>query len=167
MRGLIRTISVVAALVIVPIAFGALFAVMSGWRVHNVVTNSMEPTLAVGSIVITKPVSASSVAKGDIISFTTPAGTSVIHRVVDVAENDRGPVFVTRGDANDGNDHDTVDALRLRGRLVSTIPSGGGALPLLFGPTARVLYVLVPLALLALQSLVARRPTRQRLWIGT
>jgi len=84
---------------------------------------SMNPTLVVGDIVITRQVGPDEIEPGDIIRFR--AGNSyIIHRVVEVERGARGTYFVTQGDANNVQDS-PFPADALEGKVVATIPKIG------------------------------------------
>ena len=102
-----------------------------GYDVYNVVSGSMEPTVPIGSIIYVKEIEPSEIESGDIIAFR--GGDSVImHRVVTnkVVEGS----FVTKGDANDGEDMNDVPYDHLVGIVVRHIPILGQLL-ILFGST--------------------------------
>lgn len=102
-----------------------------GYDVYNVVSGSMEPTIPVGSIIYVKEIDPAEIETGDIIAFHS--GDSVImHRVTEnkVVEGS----FVTKGDANNGEDMNDVPYEDLIGIVVRHIPILGQLL-ILFGST--------------------------------
>jgi signal peptidase I len=102
-----------------------------GYDVYNVVSGSMEPTVPIGSIIYVKEIDPSEIESGDIIAFR--GGDSIImHRVVTnkVVEG----TFVTKGDANEGEDMNDVPYDHLVGIVVRHIPILGQLLTL-FGST--------------------------------
>lgn len=102
-----------------------------GYEVYNVVSGSMEPTIPIGSIIYVKEIEPAEINSGDIIAFR--GGDSVImHRVVTnkVVEG----TFVTKGDANEGEDMNDVPYDNLVGIVVRHIPILGQLL-ILFGST--------------------------------
>ena len=99
--GALLGVAVAAAVAVVPALTGA--------HALTVLTGSMEPTLPVGSVVVSRPVPADRIVAGDIITFTdrdpeSPATRVVTHRVVDVRASPTGPTFGTKGDANNVGD---------------------------------------------------------------
>ncbi len=100
----------------VPTIFGmySLFVVESG---------SMEPTLTVGSVILSrKPQHADALATGDIVTFRTGSGYVVTHRIVEVIGGE--PVkYRTKGD-NPVNspDEELLDPERVIGIFVVKIP---------------------------------------------
>lgn len=78
---------------------------IGGFIMFRVVTGSMEPTIPVGALLMTRQVDISSVQMDDIICFRTQEaaiwGKIVTHRVVGVGTGLRGGVLLqTKGDAN-------------------------------------------------------------------
>ncbi|HEX2295989.1 MAG TPA: signal peptidase I [Actinomycetota bacterium] len=72
------------------------------YRTFTVLSGSMEPTIPTGSMIFDREVAAADLARGDVVTFHPPGQPEklVSHRIVRVDETKRGPVLVTRGDAN-------------------------------------------------------------------
>ncbi len=124
-----------------------------GYRPLIVLSGSMEPAMPVGSAVLTKRVSPTSVGVGDIITFAQvrSAGTTrlfVTHRVVRVIEDEGQLSFVTKGDANNTNDQTAVSGDRLIGRVVLVMPLVGHLTEFVRSPIGLILMVLLPGAIL-------------------
>jgi signal peptidase len=80
---------------------------LSGHRMTTVLTGSMAPQLAPGTLVVTERVSASDVRTGDVVVFPRPGheGETVIHRVVSITPTGDGALQAhTKGDANTAED---------------------------------------------------------------
>ncbi len=78
---------------------------IGGFIMFRVVTGSMEPTIPVGTLLISRQVDIGAVAANDIICFHTENaqiyGSVVTHRVVDILTGADGSVLLkTKGDAN-------------------------------------------------------------------
>lgn len=85
------------------VAFAAVMIV--GLKPAVVISGSMEPTLPVGSLILTKATAAAEVETGDIVTVPRDDGGLVTHRVVAIDHPDDGPSALTlRGDANESND---------------------------------------------------------------
>ncbi|MGN1411901.1 MAG: signal peptidase I [Oscillospiraceae bacterium] len=101
-----------------------------GYRYYTVLTNSMEPTLSTGDIVIVKLANAVDINVGDVITFN-PSNESdayLTHRVVEKVSNyqDTGVTcFKTQGDANDTEDGFLIDSSRVVGTVCFSIPKLG------------------------------------------
>ena len=142
--GLIAALALVlaVALGIVPMFFGL--------RTFVVVSGSMEPTIATGSIAIARPVPSQNLQIGDVIAFSPSSAASlpIIHRIVKIEERHGVRYFTTRGDANSAAD--TPLALPPTGLLVvRAIPWVGYAVYYAAQPAGTIVLVWTPLLLLA------------------
>jgi signal peptidase len=102
--------------------------------VMAVVSNSMDPTLKKGDLVVIKGVSPEEIVVGDVIVYHNPfQGVAVVHRVIDIRSDEDGLVFYTKGDNNRTNRLSDQDAgiappIRehwIKGKVVVTIPKLG------------------------------------------
>lgn len=96
---------------------------IGGFMLFRVVTGSMEPTIPVGSLMVTRAVDIGSIQLGDIVCFRTEAsdiwGKIVTHRVVGIYESNLGtPLLETKGDANLVADGYFVDGFSFVGKVV-------------------------------------------------
>ncbi|WP_082682130.1 signal peptidase I [Haloferax profundi] len=121
---------------------------------YTVVSGSMEPTIHVGDIVFVTDTPASTIEKGDIITFDRDRSDDIrtTHRVVDVVERDDGLFFRTKGDANEDPDTALVPASALVGVVSVSVPYVGYVL--VFGATdvGIVAFVVIPAVLLVLSE---------------
>ena len=95
-----------------------------------VVTNSMDPTISAGDMVIVRRTDPALVTEGDVISFYNPQNIEkkgvITHRVIGIAEQADGTrVFTTKGDANNTPDPIAVPEDRLVGVYRESIPCLG------------------------------------------
>ena len=97
-----------------------------GVQPHLVSGVSMEPTLVVGDIAMTRGVDAQDVKQGDIIIYDTPGGARVLHRVIDVYSEGGKTVFITQGDNNNAPDPPVI-ADQVQGEVVLVVPKVGWA----------------------------------------
>jgi signal peptidase len=116
-----------AILVTVIMSVGFVMAAAQyGWEFDAVLSGSMEPVLAVGGLVVIKPVDASQVETGDIISFKVPGfDTPICHRVIAIQQVDGGRLFQTKGDANEEPDINPVPGEAVTGKEVFYLPYVG------------------------------------------
>jgi signal peptidase I len=129
---------------------------LAGWRTHVMTTASMGTAAPVGTLVISQPAAARTVAVGQIIVFHPPnqPDTTFVHRVTHVTHTPSGPLFGTRGDINGSVDPWTLNGQDLVGRAVLRIPVAGYLLEMLPGGLAAgCLIVLITLQI---------RPSRRR-----
>lgn len=127
------------------------------YRTLTVLSASMRPTFAPGSVVITRPTPVTDLVVGDVITYRIPVEDHrvVTHRIVEIVEivggGDR-PVVRTQGDANNAPDpwltrfEDDV-----AWRTVASVPSLGYAINALREPVVgRGLVLVVPVLLCGL-----------------
>ena len=97
-----------------------------GWEFDAVLSGSMVPVFKVGGLIVVKPVVASNVEVGDVISFKWPGiDTPVCHRVIEKSEIDGSFFFLTKGDANEEPDAQLVSAQDVTGKVVLHLPYVG------------------------------------------
>lgn len=161
-------LGVVVVAFVLAAAAVAFVPAVTGARPLTVLTGSMEPTLPVGSVVVVRPTPPEAVRPGDVITYTdrdaeTGATRTVTHRVVEVRADAAGPVFVTKGDANDAVDiRDTV-AADVIGVQWYAVPHVGYVREFATSPSGLLTLAGIGLALLAGHLLVPRtRPVRDR-----
>ncbi len=117
------------------------------WAV--VISGSMEPTVGLDDLVISRRQESYSV--GDIITFTSGSSLTT-HRIV--GESDSG--FVTRGDANNTEDREPVKSEQIVGRVICTIPRVGLIISYLRSPIGMAAVVLIGLLLLQIPYYAAK-----------
>lgn len=95
-----------------------------GYSVMNIISGSMEDEIPKGSYILIKKQDAEEVERGDIICFYSSDpliyGMPNTHRVVDIIEGEQIE-FVTRGDANLGEDKVTAKGENLIGVYVKRL----------------------------------------------
>lgn len=86
-------------------------------------TNSMDPLLDIGSHgVEIKPDSPEQIMIGDIIAYERDDFDGVVvHRVVDIGQDDEGHYFITKGDNNNVSDGIKIRFNQIKGVLVAVI----------------------------------------------
>lgn len=120
---------------------------VGGATPYTVLTGSMAPTYAPGTLVVVRPVDVADVAVGDVITYQLRSGdpTVVTHRVVGVGSalgtGERS--LRTQGDANAVADPEPVREVQVRGEVWYAIPHLGRLSNLLSGSTRDTLTVLV------------------------
>lgn len=86
-------------------------------------TNSMDPVIDIGANSIEiRPPSKESLKVGDIISYSSEyIDGLVIHRIVDIKEDQKGTYFITRGDNNNVNDPQRVRFDQIKGVVIGIL----------------------------------------------
>lgn len=105
-----KVLSIVGDVSLVVALLAILFAVVVmpqlGWRVNNVLTGSMVPTLRPGDLFLCVEADIEEVKVGDIIAFYAPdtGRTPVVHRAVEINYRGNEIEITTKGDAIDEPD---------------------------------------------------------------
>ncbi len=104
----------------------------SKYNAYVVLTGSMEPTIMVNDVVITKKRNKEEIKKDDIITFISSdprfAGTIITHRVIEdpiIDESTKNYKFKTKGDNNNVADEVLVNYNNVIGNVIVDIPKLG------------------------------------------
>jgi signal peptidase I len=143
--------SALALLAVVAVLVG------TGHRVMIDMSDSMQPAIAAGDVLVTEAIAARDARPGDIITFDDPQreGRTVTHRVVSVRERGETLAFHTKGDANGKGERWTIAADGTAGHVQVVIPKIGYVLNWFRQPLAR--FVFLTLASILLAGLVLAR----------
>jgi signal peptidase len=130
--------------------------VLAGVRPLVVRSGSMEPTYAVGDVVLVASEQAGDVEVGQVVTrYDAPeAFDSLTHRVQDVSRSGDAVQVTTRGDANQTSERWTVPAEQQVGVVVAALPAVG--LPLTAVRSSSGWAVLVGVAVLAVIAILFR-----------
>lgn len=120
-----------------------------GWSTAIVISGSMSGSIEVNDMVIIH--AQDSYAVGDVVTFKSGKNL-VTHRII--SEEDGG--FVTKGDANNSRDIDTLDPDLIVGRVVGVIPGIGKAIEYMRTPLGLMCMVFVGFALYYVPTLFER-----------
>jgi len=117
------TSSAILAILIIAALFTALPKVF-GLKIYTVMSSSMEKRLSPGDLIYVAPTDGDKIKKDDIISFVLNKDLTVVtHRVV-VADR-ANKQFITKGDANKGNDAAPVIYGNVLGVVKFSVPKLG------------------------------------------
>jgi len=135
---------------------------LTGGTWLNVLTGSMGTTIPAGSLVLVEPVDPAAIHPGDVITWQVrpDEATYITHRVVRVQNGTGSLSFVTKGDANPGDDVQPVPAGAVRGRVTMHVPVLGKVRGTLHGASG--IELLAVGAGLALLVAGRRRTLRKR-----
>ena len=125
---------------------------MLGYSSYVIYSGSMEPTVKVGSLLVSRPVDVNDLRVGDVITYPSPGNhTTLTHRIVDMRQEDGEWVFQTKGDASPGPDPQEVILHGQATKMAFDIPYLGyvvdfaksiqGVLLLLVVPAAGLLLI--------------------------
>jgi len=134
---------------------------LMGYTIYNVVSGSMEPEIPVGSVIYVRYVPPETIEEGEVIAFES-AGGVIVHRVVrnQMVEGK----FTTKGDANAGEDLNTVSYGAVIGRVAAHFPMLGGWMELLTSSVVKF-YVILFAACGAMLNLLGSRIRERRAYL--
>lgn len=160
-----KALSAVATVLLLAVMAVALpFSVpkLFGYQIYNVLTQSMEPAMPVGSVIYVKRCDPQALRQGEIITYRLSEATGLVetHRVV---ENDtQAKQLITKGDANALPDVDPVSYERVVGKVVVCIPVLGTVSEMLHsGPGVTACVAIFALAII-LWTLADKTKKRER-----
>ncbi len=133
---------------------------VGGYLPMIVLTDSMNPEIESGDLIICHTIDAGSVKENDIIAFFDPAGdgTSIVtHRVIEIVNEDGRLFFRTKGDNNNTEDKDLVPAENLVGIYKMCIAGAGNIAMFMQTKTGLVVCVIIPIILLVGYDIIRRR----------
>lgn len=114
--------SLLAALVliVVPAATGS--------QTYAVLTSSMAPNYAPGTLIVVRPQDFASLRVGDVVTYQVESGKPgvITHRITGFSADQQGNrLLVTKGDNNDATDPEPVREVQVRGKLFYAVPYAG------------------------------------------
>ena len=128
-------------LIIISSINGKDFSIL-GYKAYIVNTNSMEPTIEVGDIVIIKKVKAEKLNQGDVITFTHE-GEVITHRITKIETEEKSTQYITKGDNNNTEDTLKIKYEDIIGKEILTIPQLGKAMQLLDSKIILLIIILI------------------------
>ncbi|MDR1559498.1 MAG: signal peptidase I [Clostridiales bacterium] len=125
------------------------------FRLFNVITASMEPTINAGSVIVTMEPKEYELKRGDIVTFvlTEESESLVTHRITQVGP-EQG-VYTTRGDANRVDDP-PIHFENIIGKHVFTIPLLGIVMSSLSSPISAVWLISIVMLFILLFWIVKK-----------
>lgn len=131
-------------------------AYIFGWRALTVMSGSMEPAVATGDVVVSRPMPAAEALAGQVITFSYPEGEGKLltHRVKTVSVRNGTARFVTQGDANSGVERWSIPADDSIGVVEHQVPKIG-YLAVGAGSWPGTLALLIPLIVIAALELLS------------
>lgn len=113
--------------------------------------------IEVGDLIFVKPVKADTLQTGDVIAFKE-GGIVVTHRIVRVETAEDGTLqFVTKGDANNVEDSQSVSETNLVGKYAGRIPQLGNVALFAQKPVGMAVFIAVPVLCFVLYDSSVRR----------
>ncbi len=123
-----------------------------GYKLLNVLSGSMEPTIHTGDAIIVRPLAeGEEIREGDVITFHAKEKKDMLitHRVVGIVSvNGEPKAYVTKGDANDAKDLSAVARDQVVGIYEWRLPYFGYLSAFLHKPTGIIVCVIFPALLI-------------------
>jgi signal peptidase I len=113
-----------------------------GYQTYVVRSESMEPSISRGDVLVTDPIAASKAKVGDVVTFDDPeSGDLITHRVRSITPAGDQLRFVTKGDANEAFEGWQVSADASIPRLSYKVPKLGYATLTAEDPERRLVLI--------------------------
>lgn len=124
LRRLYRFIKILAKAAVLAGAAAMLLPRVFGVKPYVVLSGSMEPYIAAGSVVyIDENKDAAALSAGDVIAYHTDGGIRIVHRIMSKDVKER--YMITKGDKNDAEDLYPVLFENIDGMALFSIPAVG------------------------------------------
>ena len=133
---------------------------VGGWLPLIVLTDSMQPEIDGGDLIICHTIEAEEIKTGDVIAFFDPAGngTSIVtHRVIEIVEENGELSFRTKGDNNNAEDKLLVSENNLVAIYKTRIAGAGNVAMFMQSPTGLIVCVVLPIVMLVGYDLIRRK----------
>lgn len=154
LKNVFNALSTLLFIIVLISAFAAVLPVYSGTgRFLTVLSGSMSPEISAGDMVAVKKVNPQDIREGDIISYRR-GREYVTHRVVGIASENSRISFMTKGDANDDKDAETIASENLVGKVVFTVPKAGYMVQYVRSPPGFVIFIIIPAALIIMRHII-------------
>lgn len=101
-----------------------------GYKSYIIKTDSMEPTINAGDVVIVKKVKEKIFQSGDVITFFQN-GEVITHRIIKIDNSEEKTKYITKGDNNNIEDTFRVAYDDIEGKHILTIPYLGRIIKML------------------------------------
>jgi len=143
----LNTILIIFVLIGILVVF-SLLPLKNNYRIFSVMSGSMEPTLPVGSLIVVKPVGEYKVS--DVITYKSTAKKNdfTTHRIHEIKDKDGTKTFVTKGDANEEPDFESVGLDRVIGKQRFTIALVGYVLWFVKTLPGLIIIIVIPALIL-------------------
>jgi signal peptidase len=138
-------IGIVLLVMAVSILTFVLYVKITGGMLLSIQTGSMRPFLRKGDMTIVHHTQASSLKKGDVVTFFNPNNPrqTITHRIVQTPHTLGGQTFQTKGDANEVADT-PIPASRIVGRVEHVVPKAGYVSDFIRTPIGLASIIYVP-----------------------
>lgn len=125
-----------------------------GYKSYIIKTNSMEPTININDVLITKKVNKDEIKTGDVITFIKN-GEVITHRITQIDENGE---YTTKGDNNNIEDSFTINYDNIEGKHILTIPYLGRIVEILDN---KIVFLIITLIILMFIFITIQKQERK------
>lgn len=127
-------------------------SIIPGFEVRIVQSGSMEPAISTGSVVVIQK--KDTYLEGQVVTFGGQTANSIptTHRIMSTEVQNGELVYLTKGDANDAVDIESVAVDEIRGLVLFTIPALGFLLDFARQPVGFALLIGLPAALIIFEE---------------
>lgn len=131
-----------------------------GYKSYIIKTNSMEPTININDVIITKKVERDEIKTGDVITFMQN-GEVITHRITQIDTNGE---YTTKGDNNNIEDTFKIAYENIEGKHILTIPQLGKIVQVLDNKMVFLIITLIVLIfmLITIQNQEKRENRREK-----
>lgn len=151
--------------VVASIAVSVLLPRIGGGTPYTILTGSMRPSMPPGTLVVVRPVPATTIRVGDVVTYQLVSGdpTVVTHRVVSIGIDGKGERhFTMQGDANNTADSKSVMSVQVKGVRWYSVPYLGYGTTLVTGEERQIAMILVVSGLLLYAAYMFTGAARDR-----
>lgn len=127
-----------------------------GYKSYIIKTNSMEPTINVNDVLITKKVEKEQIKVGDVITFEKNDEV-ITHRITKIDENGE---YTTKGDNNNIEDTFKINYDNIEGKHILTIPYLGKIIEILDN---KILFLIITLIILIFMLIAIQQQEKKDL----
>lgn len=117
-----------------------------GYKAYMITTNSMDPHIKEGDVIITKTEKEEKLQEGDVITFKKN-GILITHRITKIEEIQGKKIYTTKGDNNTVEDTEKVGYDDIKGKNILRIPKLGKIIMFLQNQIVFLLLILMILIL--------------------
>ncbi len=137
------------------VSFGLYFSIFSfpkNYKLLIVQSGSMEPAIKTGSVILIKK--QDTYHQGDIISFLSEGKDSTTHRIVKSQILTGKEFFITKGDANQGEDRELVSGDNVLGKTIFVCPYLGYLISFAKTQKGYIFLIVIPATLIIFSEIL-------------
>lgn len=155
-KTVLKVIENVVFVILLLIAFLVIVSflpIKNNYKLYSVMSGSMEPTIGVGSLIISQPSSKYEV--GDIITFRPNNATNqtTTHRVNSIDQSEDFIRYYTKGDANSSVDSNYVTKDKIVGKYLFQVPYLGYLIGYIKTLPGLILIIVVPASIIIFEEI--------------